>query len=359
MRLTAIFLLLCLLVTVTASAADLEASQRQAYGIDALENAVPQDLQPYLHEDGSSFGQDMLSIVKNGLSHCGIYLGEALKAAAALLLIVLLFAVVQMLPNQLGFAAAAAGACAVIAVCAGNIKSMIGLGRDTIARYSEFSKLLIPTIAGAAAASGAPAGASALLAATTVVTDVMVSVQETYLAPLMGIYIAAAAGDAVTQSSALHGLTNAIGTVIKTALRVILFAFSAYLSITGIISGTVDAMSLKAAKMTVSTAVPVIGGMLSDASETVLVSAAFLRNSVGLFGMLSVMAIGILPFLQLGIQYLVLQLTAFLAGVISEGSLTKLLHAIASAMGYLLAMTGTCAVLVFVACICFMKVAAP
>ena len=46
-----------------------------------------------------------------------------------------------------------------------------------------------------------------------------------------------------------------------------------YLTASGAIAGSADAAAVKAAKMTISRAIPVVGGILSDAAETVLAGA--------------------------------------------------------------------------------------
>ena len=70
---------------------------------------------------------------------------------------------------------------------------------------------------------------------------------------------------------------------------------------------------------TLSGVVPVVGSMLSDASETLVVSAGVLRNSIGVFGMLAVLALCAAPFLQTGLTYLVLKLTAAVGGAEQGG----------------------------------------
>ena len=65
-----------------------------------------------------------------------------------------------------------------------------------------------------------------------------------------------------------------------------------------------DRMTLKTAKLAVSGAVPVVGGVISDATETMLSGAALLRGSIGIFGMLCVAAICFVPFVRAGASYL-------------------------------------------------------
>ena len=71
---------------------------------------------------------------------------------------------------------------------------------------------------------------------------------------------------------------------------------------------------MKVAKAAISGVVPVVGGIISDASETVLAGAGMLKNTIGVFGTLAILAACAYPFLQLGVQYLLYKLTAFLAG---------------------------------------------
>ena len=71
----------------------------------------------------------------------------------------------------------------------------------------------------------------------------------------------------------------------------------------------------------ISGVVPVVGGIIAEASETVLAGASVLKGTIGVFGLLGVLALCAYPFLQLGIQYLLYQLTRFLASVIGSPEL--------------------------------------
>ena len=82
-----------------------------------------------------------------------------------------------------------------------------------------------------------------------------------------------------------------------------------------------------------------------------------LKNSVGVFGMLAVLAVCLTPFLRVGVQYLMLKLTAAVSGTVGLPSHVKLIKHFSSAMGYLLAMNGACALMALICVVCFLKVA--
>ena len=109
-------------------------------------------------------------------------------------------------------------------------------------------------------------------------------------------------------------------------------------------------------KAAVSGMVPVVGGMISDASETLLASAGVLKNSVGVFGMLAVLAIALTPFLRVAAHYLLLRLTTAVGGAVALKPHVTLLEQLTTAMGFLLAMCAACCLLLLMATVCLMRV---
>ena len=122
-----------------------------------------------------------------------------------------------------------------------------------------------------------------------------------------------------------------------------LLVFVGYLTASGAIAGSADAAAVKAAKMTISRAIPVVGGILSDAAETVLAGAGVLRGTVGVVGMLVVLAICLTPFLQLALHYLTYKGAAALTGTVAGPRLSGLMDNLGGAFGLILGMTGSCA----------------
>ena len=67
-----------------------------------------------------------------------------------------------------------------------------------------------------------------------------------------------------------------------------------------------------------------------------------------MIGLLGVLALCAYPFLQLGIQYLLYKLTAFLASVIGDTELCGLIGGLGGAFGLILGMVGSCALVLLV-----------
>lgn len=349
----AALLLLPGVVTASASGGDVLSAQSEALDLDGLEDAAGDWLPGVELEAGLSLDEGLQSIVDTGSGELFGVVRKAVRSGVLLLVVVLLCALADGMKaaGQLGGGidvVAVAGALAVTAVAVADVNTLIGLGREALDNMNMFSKVLLPTITAAAAASGAPSGAAARQLATVLFSDVLMSLITNLLIPLVYAYIAASTAYAALGNEGLKRIGGVLKWVVTTVLTSVLIIFVGYLTVSGVIAGTADAATVKAAKFAVSSVVPVVGGILSDAAETVLVGASVLRNTVGVFGMLTVLGICLVPFLQLGIHYLAYKLTAALTGTVSAGRVTGLIDSIGGAFGLVLGMTGACALLMLV-----------
>lgn len=240
------------------------------------------------------------------------------------------------------------GALWVTAVSAGDLGTLIGLGRETVSRVSLMAKVLLPVMAGATAASGGVAVASVGQVAAVFFSDLLLSVIQGVLLPAVYLYIGVSAAGAVLEGETMAGLGRLLKKAVTWSLTGMLTLFTGYLTISGAVAGAGDARAVKLAKAAVSGAVPVVGSILADAAETVLAGAGVLKNTVGVFGMLVVTGICLVPFLQLGFHYLTYKVASALSATLSGSRVAALIDQIGGAFGLVLGMTGSCALLLLI-----------
>lgn len=247
-----------------------------------------------------------------------------------------------------------AGALTITWITMGDFSSFMGMGAEVMEQISEFSRMLLPTLASASAAAGSITAAGAKQVGTVFFLDLLITAVNRLLLPLLHVYIGTLAAGAMLQGKNLNGLAALMKKIMIWILSGILLLFSGYTAVTGILAGSADAASVKALKVTISAMLPVVGGVVSDASETVLVGAQMLRNTAGVYGMIVVTGICLLPFLKVGVQYLLYKCAAFLAGTASTGPVVQLMEGFAGAFGVLLGMMGSSALLMFIAMTSFL-----
>ena len=244
---------------------------------------------------------------------------------------------------------------AVSAALLGTTHSMVRLGADTVREMSDYGKLLFPVMTAAMAAQGGVTTSAALYTGTTIFNTVLSGLIASILVPLVYLFLALAVANSAVGEGALKKLRDLVKSALSWCLKTVLTVFTAYMSITGVVSGATDAATLKATKVTISSVVPVVGGILSDASEAVLVSAGLMKSAAGVYGILAILAVFLSPFLRLGVQYFVLKGTAAVCGVFATGPATELIEDFSAAMGLLLGMTGAAAVMLLISTACFLR----
>ena len=233
--------------------------------------------------------------------------------------------------------------------------AMIRLAAATVEETCGYGKLLLPVMTTALAAQGGFTSSGALYAGTAFFTAVLQNAMNSFLVPGVYLYLSLSTGSAATGEQILKRMGDLLKQFISWCLKILLIIFTTYLSLTRVVSGTTDAAALKAAKVSMSSFIPVVGGILSDASESVLVSAGMMKNAAGIYGLLAVLALFFHPFLKIGLHYLVLKLTGGLASAFGSARLTAIVDAFGNAMALLLAMTGAGCIMVLISTICFMK----
>lgn len=274
---------------------------------------------------------------------------------------VLLGAVESLFPGEKEKTArwtAAAGALWVTAACAGDMSALIGQGRETIGEIDLMSKGLLPVLAGAAAASGGVTAASARQSAAALFSDILITAIDRLLLPMVYLYIGCAAAGAVLEGETMDRIGDLIKKGIGWALGLLVGAFTAFLTVTGAVAGNADERLVKAAKASVSAAVPVVGSILADASESVLAAAGMLRSVAGAFGAAGLLALCAAPFLHLGVQYLLYQGAAVVASAAGPGKLGRLISRLGDAFALVLAMTASAAVMLLISIVSSLTAAA-
>lgn len=353
-------LLLSGLLAVGTGAVNVPEEEAEILGTGTLAEGLPSGAQEALEgispEAQPDLGQAMRRILRAAADGIGEWMRRAGKTAAALLLVCVLCAI----PGTDGqrhtlLAVRLAGCLGIMGICTSELYGMTALAEKTIDELGSFSAMLLPVLASALTAAGGIGSGSALYAGASLLISVLTSLIRGILVPCVYCCLLLAAAQCACGDERLERLRALVEWAVTSMLKAVIGLFTGYLTLTGLLTGTADASTLAAAKSVISSAVPVVGSMLSEASEAVLASAGVLKNAAGAFGLLAALAIGLGPFLQIAVQYLALRAAAAAAGVAAQRQHARLLERAAGAMGCMLAMTGTAVLMVMVSACAFIK----
>lgn len=317
---------------------------------------TPESAEPYLPESGGDFLDGLLEIGRNVLSTLMPGLREAATTCLGILAVVIICGLFKTSLHEDGINATGILGVAVISLLLlRSTGTFVRLGEETVTELSSYGQTLLPVMSTAMVASGGVTKATALYLGTAFTDSLLSRALSQGVIPMVYLFVASAIGAAATGNSLLSRMRDMFKGWITWGLKLVLYCFTGYMTITGVVSGSADATALRATKLTIAGAVPVVGGILSDASEAILVGAGAVRSTVGVGGLLVILAMTAAPFVRVGVQYLLLKLTAAWCGVVGDPRHSTLIDNFSQAMGLVLAMVGTSSLLQLISVICFMK----
>lgn len=337
------------IMSTCAASNDIVQRQAQTLELDKLERAAPRG--EFELDAGISFEDGIKKLfVRLGSEMRGVFM-ESLSCIGVILAISVLASIVgsfydageDKIPKFVGVIAA----ISVTAAASGNITSLIGMGSGTIESMNTFSKALLPSMAAAVAAGGSPGGAAARYAATVLFSDIALTVISSLLIPLIYTYLAVSTANAAIPGASIGKIADFIQWIVTICLKIIVTLFIGYITITGVVATGVDMVGTKTAGAAISTVVPVVGGILSEAAGAVVAGARILRNAIGVFGMLTILSVCLTPFLILAVNYFTFKTAAALTTPICDTKISELIGRIGSCFGVILGMSASCAFLLF------------
>lgn len=322
---------------------------------ETLRNALPPEAEELLSdtpvvyadpkESFSALWKKGLKLLREGLQDM---VRPAFQTAAVCLLLSLLTGFAKTagmtLPSRLP---QLTGATAILLLAFSDQHSMTAQCKNAIEQLKNFTQIVITAFTGASVASGKPASAVASAGAAMLFSDGLFWLALKLFLPMTTLFLLLSYGGCITENALLNQGSRLVKWSMQKLLRIFLAAYFAYLSLTGLVTGAADSAAVRTAQ-TLTSSVPLVGNVISGASETILAGASALRAGIGFFGFVGALAICLTPFLKALCHMLVFRLLALLSSSYAEGGVKVMLNAVSDAYGMLLGILGACCALQFI-----------
>jgi stage III sporulation protein AE len=316
---------------------------------------VTGEAEQFMPEEMPSFAEGLLYILKTALRELRPDLAQSCRLCLSVIAVAILMSVMEAFSSKTKDLVNTVGVLSIGFLLFGSTNTLIGTAADTVQEISNYGKLLLPVMTAAVAAQGGTASSTILYTGTAFFDALLSTIITVFTIPMVYLFLAMSIGHCTIGENLLKKLRDFLKSMITWSMKTVLYIFTGYMSISSVITGGADKTALKAAKLTISGAVPVVGGIMSDASESILLGAAVVKHSVGIYGMMAIVAIVVLPFFRVGIIYILLKFTSAICSVFTSGKIAEITQGFSEAMGFLLAMTGTMSLLFLISIVCFMK----
>lgn len=160
---------------------------------------------------------------------------------------------------------------------------------------------------------------------TTVITKIFVIV-------LMPIFIFALVFTIISNISSsikMDKLASFLSTLFKWVIGIVFTIFMGYLAIKGITAGSIDSISFKTARFSLSTYIPIVGGYLSEGLNLILASCLLIKNAIGTCGVLILFSTIFIPLLQIILFMFSLKFTGAVLQPINDNRISNFISSIA------------------------------
>ncbi len=337
-----------------ASAEDVYSEAAKEFGTEILDDALSDDELSISGEakfDGSydvgaalarlwrSFVEKIVFELKDSIAYFTSLLSVALLSSIAI-------AVCVKKESATFIEIISCSAAAVLAVS--SMDSLVSQTVDAMYRLSDYSKAALPVVFTAAAAGGAVGSSAAKFAAVTFALDVLMSLAQNIIIPVIYSFLAVSVSEAVFPNPIVCGIKKLCKWTAGTLMSAMTIAFTTYISMVGAIGAAVDTTAVKAARTLISGVLPVVGGMISDASAMVLSAAGVIKSSAGVFGLITVCIMCVGPFAILSVKMLLFKFVSAVADSMESKKLSTLFASLGSAMSLLLGLLGSCGIMLFI-----------
>lgn len=218
----------------------------------------------------------------------------------------------------------------------------------TIIKLSaDFMLIFIPVMAGIMLTMGqslqAAGSYTMVMGAGTAVSQI----SNNILVPLLNTFLGISVVSGISQRVNLNGFCELVNKVLKWVLTFTMSVFTAILTMQSIISSSADSAGVKATRFAISSFVPLVGGALSEAYQTVRGCMGMLKSGVGVFAILATGTIYLPAIISCLLWLAAINIAIALAGVFDMGDIIKLLKSVTTVINSLIAIL-LCCMIIFI-----------
>ena len=199
---------------------------------------------------------------------------------------------------------------AFLLVAVKNFHMALELGADTIEKAADFLYAVLPVLLSSFALTGGTVAASVVQPTVLGVITLFLGLLERFFLPLLLMMAALVICSQLTSGYSFRKFCELIRSVLLIALGFMMTVFTGLLGLESFAAGTVDGLTLKTAKMATGSFIPLVGGYIADAFDSILGAGLLLRSSIGIFGVIAVFIVMFLPALRILLMAFLFKLTA-------------------------------------------------
>lgn len=269
---------------------------------------LPQDVEHFLDEPGVSaeeFRQFSLGdLVKSALAALKEQAEQPVRLLVQVLGAALLGAVALALAPQKEWQQPLESIC-VLGMFAFSLQPALGLVKtvsDCVVQWQTYLVSFVPVFSGVLVSCGQPGQAAIYSGMFLTMAAFAAQLITTAALPVLQVYLALNTAAGLCSVGGLSDGCSLMAKSVKWLLGLISILFSAVLGLQSALAQGTDSLAMKTGQFLVSSSIPIVGSVASDAMSSVLSGLKVLKGSLG-FAAIAVLTVSFLPILLQSVGY--------------------------------------------------------
>ena len=201
----------------------------------------------------------------------------------------------------------------VIVFLGATLVELISLTTKTLSTLKGLMDLIFPVLLTLLTAVGGSVSVGLYQPAIALLSNIFISFTTYFLMPVFIFSIVFSIVGNLSNSIKLDKFVSFLQGLFKWSIGLLFTLFLGFVTIQGISASAVDGLSIRTAKYTIRSYVPIVGGYVSDGLSIIMASGMLIKNAVGTAGLLLILFSVISPVISLVLFMFSLR---FMAGII-------------------------------------------
>ena len=273
---------------------------------------------------------DTSSFTGKILNYLGGEVFSGLKIITSILVIIIIHSILKSVSESLGNNTICkivyfVQYILIVTIIMNSFAGIAQLVEQTANSLIGFMNLLIPLLMALMIYTGNIVSSSIVEPVLIFMINIFGNLIQNILIPLTLVFTSLNIVSKLTDTIKIEKMTKILKKGIVWGLGTMVTIFVFVLSLQKTLSTSIDGLTTKAAKSIVTSAVPVVGKILSDAVENIIGSAIILKNATGILGIIIMVAICMLPIIKLSVLTLAYKATSVLCEPVADGKIVSLI----------------------------------
>ena len=213
----------------------------------------------------------------------------------------------------------------VIVIIMNSFKSESYVVKDNIKRFGDMNTAMVPVYGAVSAMTGRSISVSALAVTAIGFSSAVSFFLNTVFVPAVSVCAGLETINNIFEEDMISSLCGFLKYILGLCLKVAGIAFGLVMSLQRLSTGASSAFALKAAK-NITSAVPVVGDVLSSSAQTVYAAGSAVGNTVAAASIVMALVVAASPVIRLTAVFLIFKITAALTEPVGEKRITKTLN---------------------------------